>query len=260
MNKYDNMSDQQKKIILQKEYENNLKSFKDIAKEFGTYANKIRRDAVRLKINIRNKSDAQKIVLKTGKTKHPTKGKNRTQQEKDKIGKSVMNSWSSMSDKELEHRKQIAREQWNNMSDDKKEYMLKLANNAVREASKKGSKLEIFLFNRLLDDGFKAEFHKEQNLVNTKLQIDIFLPKLGVAIEVDGPSHFAPVWGEESLKRNQKYDNKKTGLILGKGLTLIRIVQNKDFSKAYGNHIYDRLLEYLENLDKIKSRQIIIGE
>jgi very-short-patch-repair endonuclease len=96
------------------------------------------------------------------------------------------------------------------------------------------------------------------------LQIDLFLPKLNVAIEVDGLSHFEPVWGSETLKRNQKYDNKKTGLILGKGLVLVRIKQFKDFSKARGDVVYQDLLSVLKNIEKAfpdsDHRNIIIGD
>jgi len=262
--KYDKLSDNEKKTLLKTEYENNKKSFKDIAEDVGTYANKIRRDAIRLKINIRDKSEAQKNVLLSGKADHPTKGKNRSEEEKNRIGKGVMESWENLSKKELQNRKDKARANWEKLSDDVKENILHQANTAVREASKKGSKLETFLFNNLLSDGFRVDFHKEQSLLNTKLQIDLFLPTLNVAIEVDGLSHFEPVWGEDALKRNKGYDNKKTGLILGKGLVLIRVVQKKDFSKARASVIYKELKAILDGIkqqfpDK-DHRNIIIGD
>ena len=86
-----------------------------------------------------------------------------------------------------------------------------------------------FILDSLLQDGYKVDFHKEQSLLNTKLQIDLFLPSMNTAIEIDGPSHFLPVWGEDALAKNISYDQKKQGLILGKGLALIRIKQTKDF-------------------------------
>lgn len=223
-------------------YISNNKSFADIASAYGTYANKIRRDAKKFGINIRNKSDAQKNALNTGKHKHPTRGTNRSEETKNKIGNNVMRSWDSLTDSELAERKKKAKINWDNLDDNIKENMQKAAVAAVRESSKKGSKLEIFIFNSLLSSGIKAEFHKEQTLVNTKLQIDIFLPTLDIAIEVDGPSHFEPVWGTKSLQRNISYDNKKNGLIIGRGWHLIRIKQTKDFSKARANKIVDKLL------------------
>jgi very-short-patch-repair endonuclease len=42
-------------------------------------------------------------------------------------------------------------------------------------------------------------------------------------IEVDGPSHFLPVWGEDRLQKQMKADLDKNGLILSKGFVMIRI-------------------------------------
>jgi very-short-patch-repair endonuclease len=262
--KYDDLSDKAKKDLILIEYENNLRSFNDIASSLGTYANKVRRDAIKFKIKIRDKSEAQKQALSSGRADHPTMGKEREDSVKMKIGQGVMESWENLDKKELKERKEKAKENWEKLSQDEKQYMLQQANEAVRKASKVGSKLEIFLLDCLLADGYKVDFHKEQSLLTTKLQIDLFLPKLDVAIEVDGLSHFEPVWGEEALRRNQGYDNKKTGLILGKGLVLIRVVQKKDFSKSRGRVIYQKLKEHLDKISKkfpgINDRTIIIGD
>ncbi|MFM7796036.1 MAG: hypothetical protein ACKO7N_04660, partial [Candidatus Nitrosotenuis sp.] len=247
---YSSLSDKQKKELIKKEYETNKKSFRDIAEQVGTYANKIRRDAEKFKIKIRDKSQAQKNALKEGQVKHPTKGKQRSEDVKAKIGMGVLNSWENLDDATIEQRKQKARQNWENLSEDVKANILKQANGAVREASKKGSKLELYLLEQLLSDGYRVDFHKEQTLANTKLQIDLFLPTLNVAIEVDGPSHFQPVWGADTLKRNKGYDNKKSGLILGKGLVLIRIKQLKDFSPSRAQLIYNDLLSTLQNIQK----------
>jgi len=141
--------------------------------------------------------------------------------------------------------------------------MLKQANAAVREAGKTGSKLEKFILKQLLSSGYSVEFHKEQSILNTKLQIDLFVPKINTAIEVDGPSHFEPVWGDDTLKRNKKYDNKKTGLIIGKGLFLIRIKQMKDFSYARGLIVFDQLIQILKDIENNKltnNKVLYIGD
>jgi very-short-patch-repair endonuclease len=261
---YANLSDNEKKKLLEKLYIKDKKSFKQIADEHGTYANKIRRDAVKLKIPIRDKSEAQKNALATGNHSHPTKGKTRDEKTKQKIGLSVLSSWENIDKGELDRRKKNAKKRWDSLSDDQKDNMIKLANNAVRNSSKTGSKLEKYLLQELLANGYKVDFHKEQALLNTKLQIDLFLPQYNIAIEVDGPSHFLPVWGEDALQRNIKYDNKKNGLILGKGLVLIRIKQLSDFSPSRAKLILDELLLEIEKI-KIKfpapdKRTIEIGE
>ena len=241
MKKYNDLSDSDKKNIIKDLYESKNKSFKDIADQLGTYANKIRRDAIKFKINIRDKSEAQKNALDTGKHKHPTKGQKRPDDIKQKIGNAVLKSWSELNETDLNIRKQKARDNWKNLSDDDRLLIQKKANDAVRVASKVGSKLEKFLLNALMQDGYQVQFHEEQILSNTKLQIDLLIPRLNLAIEIDGPSHFAPIWGDDTLTKNIKYDQKKEGLIIGKGLKLIRIKQTKDYSKSRALLVYDKL-------------------
>jgi very-short-patch-repair endonuclease len=261
---YSKLSDEKKKEILNDLYVKQKKSFKQIADVTGSYPNKIRRDAIKFKIPIRDKSEAQKNALKTGSTKHPTKGQKRSEITRQKIGLSVLENWQSMDEDTITKRKIKAQKQWNSMDENDKQNMLEKANKAVRESSKNGSKLENFLLQELLKNNIRVDFHKEHNLINTKLQIDLFLPELNVAIEVDGPSHFLPVWGSDVLERNIKYDNKKNGLLLGKGCVIIRIRQSKDFSPSRGRIILDKLLSYIENIKtkypETNSRIIEIGD
>ena len=261
---YNDLSDQKKEDLIIEEYINNNNSLQNIAHKYNTYANKIRRDAIKFGIALRDKSEAQKNALNTGVHKHPTKGTTRPDDTKTKIGVSLVHSWEQLSDNELENRKNTAKKNWEKKSKNDKENMLTKANKAVRQASKDGSKLEKFISQCLIKDNHKIEFHKEQLLANTKLQIDIFLPTMNVAIEVDGPSHFAPVWGDDVLNRNISYDNKKTGLIIGKGLVLIRIKQTKDFSKSRALLIYQELKIILDNIQikfpPINQRTIEIGD
>lgn len=245
---YKSISNKEKEHLIRKLYIQDHKSFADIANELGTYANRIRRDAIAFNIPIRDKSEAQKNALQSGKHCHPTKGKQRENDTKTKIGLGVMKAWENLDDNEILERKQKSKENWEQLDDDAKQNIIKMANNAVRLASKTGSKLEKFLFENLIQMGYKVEFHKEQTLSNTKLQIDLFLPSINTAIEVDGPSHFLPVWGKEALSKNKKYDNKKQGLILGKGSVLIRIKQTKDFSKTRALLVMQSLKSLLDQI------------
>jgi len=250
---YDTMSEKEKKQTLEKMYVFENKSLAQIATNLNTYPNKIRRDAKKFNIELRNKSEAQKNALNKGTHNHPTKGKKRQQEVKDKIGQSVMKSWENLTEEELFERREQSRLRWLNLSQEQKDNMLKLANEAVRKSSKEGSKLEKFLLSKLLADGYKVNFHQEHILSNSKLQIDIFIPRLNLAIEVDGPSHFEEIWGTEALSRNTKYDQKKEGLLVGKGLKLLRVRQNGDFSKARAERTYIKIKKFLQtsSLDPI---------
>lgn len=249
---YQQMNDFEKQKTIKDMYVDKKMSFADIAKKYGTYPNKVRRDAIRFNFQIRNKSEAQKNALESGKSTHPTEGKMRSDQEKNKIALSMHSCWTNMSENEKKKRKQESKNRWDAMDDVAKQNMLHAAHLAIRKSSVEGSKLEKFILSKLIEKEYKVEFHKEQILSTTKLQIDIFLPVENVAIEVDGPSHFEPVWGDECLSRNQRYDQKKTGLILGRGIKLIRIKQTGDYSKARALILTNKLIDLLENISTYK--------
>ena len=66
----------------EKHYYEDKKSWKEIAELLGTYPNRVRRDATKLGIESRTKSDAQKIALSEGKAEHPTAGKKQSEETK----------------------------------------------------------------------------------------------------------------------------------------------------------------------------------
>jgi len=247
---YENYSDDKKKKFLVREYIDNQKSFSAIAKQVGTYANKIRRDAKRLGVVSRDRSQAAKIALEFGRSIHPTKNKKMTNEVKNKISESQGKVWDSLSEEGREKRSEIGRRSWENKTEKEKRYTIQKGADAIREAARTGSRLEKFLLYELTKKKFEVQFHKEHLLKNQKLQIDLFIPKLRVAIEIDGPSHFKPVWGEENLERNKRSDRQKTGLILGQGFVLIRIKQDKRISQRYFRGVVDSLVVELEKIKK----------
>ncbi len=260
---YNRLSDKDKKTYLVFLYVKENKSFGDIAESVGTYTNKIRRDAVRLGIKSRNKSEAQSIALKSGRHKHPTKGTTRDEKTKNKIGEGVAKKWDNLSNEERERRSEIGREVWNQKTDEEKRRVHEASHKAILEAAKKGSKLELFLFNALLKAGYRTEIHKEQFIQNERLQIDLFLPDINIAIEVDGPSHDLPVWGEEVLKRNQRADREKNGLVLARGLVLIRVKHRRNLSAKRKRDLLGDLIVVLKQIEQKfppkNERLIIIG-
>jgi hypothetical protein len=68
------------------------------------------------------------------------------------------------------------------------------------------------------------------------------------------------VWGSETLAKNKKYDDKKNGLIIGKGLRLIRIKQTRDFSKTRAKIIFDKLIDMINSMDKYQDTKIFYIE
>jgi very-short-patch-repair endonuclease len=226
----------------------------DIAEELKTYPNKIRRILINEGEPVRTKSEAQKQALASGRHKHPTKGKQRPLSTKDKISEKMSSYWHHLTEEERASRVKMAQEQWALLSEIEKNDMRKAAAKAVRNAAKNGSKTEQFLLITLRSAGYEVEFHRENFVANERLQVDLFLPTEGVAIEIDGPAHFFPIWGQDSLDKHIKADAQKTGLLLDRGYTLIRVKHlAKSISEKYKREIAKRIVAALES---IKGKQL----
>ena len=220
-----------------------------IAEELGTYSTKILRALEYLNVERRDYSEAQSSALKNGRSKHPTKGKKLSDSHKIKIGKERARAWSEMSDEEREKVSRLSREKWQQMTQEEKDNLSRMALEAVRLASKEGSKTERHLRNALEERGWKVEFHKQNLAMGTKLEVDLFLPEFKVAIEIDGPGHFLPIWGEEKLNKQQKADIIKQGLLLNQGYVILRIRQiDKSISLTRMNSLIQIVIEEVEKI------------
>lgn len=264
LKKYDSLSDTKKGELLFYLYGEMGMSYGQIAKEAGTYANRIRRDAKRFGVPPRNKSEAQKAALESGRHPHPTKDKGHSEAAKVKISDSVANVWDEMPKKERDRRRKKAKELWDQKTPEEVRAFREAAGEGVRRAAKEGSALEQYLLRALIDVGYRVEFHKEQWVVKERLQIDLYLPEENVAIEVDGPSHFDDIWGADQLLKNKQRDAIKTGLLLERGTCIIRIRQRQSLSQRYKREILADLLDTLERIAAKKpskgKRHIILGE
>jgi very-short-patch-repair endonuclease len=247
---YSSLDDKDKKKLLKEKYIKEKLSFAEIAKQFGTYANKLRRDASKLGIEIRSRSQAAKVALECGRSEHPTQGKGHSDETKLKISESQGKVWDSLTDEDRIVRSEIGKMSWESKSDNEKRDVLEKGSQAIREASRIGSKLERYLLYKLTEIGYDVQFHREHLLRNQRLEIDLYVNDTQTAIEVDGPSHFEPVWGEENLERNKRSDRQKTGLIISEGMVLIRVKQDKRSSQRYFRKVLEQVVQELEKITK----------
>jgi very-short-patch-repair endonuclease len=264
LKKYDSLDDKNKEQLISVLYQEHGWSYAQIAKEADTYANRIRRDAKRFGVPARDKSQAQKAALESGRHPHPTKGVGHSDEAKLKISDSVANVWDDMPKKERNRRRKQAKELWDKKSPEEIKAFREAAGEGVRRAAKEGSALEQYLLRSLIGVGYKVEFHKEQWVIKERLQIDLYLPEENIAIEVDGPSHFEDIWGADQLQKNQQRDAIKTGLLLERGVCIIRVRQKQSLSQRYKREILAELLDALEQVTEKKppkgKRHIILGE
>jgi very-short-patch-repair endonuclease len=242
-------------------YEEKLESTYVIAKYYSTYPNKIRRILEKCKVKIRDKSNAQKLSISSGVSSHPTKGRNRTKEEKLKISTSKVKHWDGLPEAEKDKVRDRSKKQWEAMTDEKKEEIRRKAGEEIRKAAKFGSKLEREVQNFLSEVGYKYEAHKKDLIATQKLEIDLFLPSLRTIIEIDGLSHFKPIWGEDQLEKQIIFDTQKDGIILSRGFNILRI-ENVGSSLAIARlaELKRQILEVLTDIrtNKLKSQLRVI--
>ena len=63
----------------------------------------------------------------------------------------------------------------------------------------------------------------EDYISGEKYEMDLYLPDIDTIIEIDGPQHFMPVFGEKHLREYVKHDAIKNGIMIKNGYCVIRI-------------------------------------
>lgn len=236
------------KQIIEMYNDDNLSTY-EIAKQLDTYPNKIRRTLKKHGIQLKDRSAAQKAALESGRSKHPTEGKERSLEERIKISSSLEKFWDKMEDEERKRRSDTAKKLWANIPEADKEAMRSKGIAAVRAAAKEGSKLEKFFQERLSLAGYRAEAHKMINPTEN-LEIDLYISSLKTIIEIDGPSHFLPIWGQDRLEKQINADLRKSGTLLNMGYVVIRVKTRGKESVAKKEELITSVLDHLKRIEK----------
>ncbi len=221
-----------------------------IAKDLGTYAKKIERILKKNNEPIRSKSESAKLAIKSGRSTHPTKGKKRTAEEKLAISKGREKAWKNMPDEDREKFRQEAKERWDNVDPLKKREWQEKAGRELQKTTKNGSRQERLIADNLRNLGYTVVTHKK-GLIGGKFEIDLLLPELNTIIEVDGPQHFLPVFGEAKLAETIKADAKKSGLLIAKGFCVVRVKYlRKSMSQAVARRLWDSVYTAVQAIEK----------
>jgi very-short-patch-repair endonuclease len=222
-----------------------------IAEILQTNSTKILRALDFLGIERRSYSAAQSKALSTGRAEHPTKGKALKETAKLKIGRARSNAWKQMNPDDYEYIRQLNKDKWNSMTESQKQELREKALDACRAASRSGSKTEKHLLNRLVESGYEVEAQKTHLVPHSSLKVDLFLPEIKTAIEVDGPTHFLPIWGEDKLQKQQSADIIKQGILMDAGYAIIRVKQiDKSISITKMNDLFDSVYTELRKIEK----------
>jgi len=261
---YTSLTPDERKAFIDTHYNQQRISFEEMAEISNTYSQKIRRDAVKFGIPIRSRAEAQSLALESGRHKHPTEGTTRDPETKKKIGEKMSAAWDNFSEEQRAKMVEYGKQSWLNRSDIDKKRTQEKAHKAILLTSKVGSRLERFLAKGLIEHGYSIETHNTHIIVNEQLEVDVMIPSLKIAIEVDGKSHTAPVWGDKPFKRSQRADKQKDGLLLMAGYVIIRVSHSKTLSDFKQNKMLLLLVEEIKKIEKQfpdrDHRQINIGE
>jgi len=198
----------------------------EIAEVLKTYPNKIRRILKKAGKPIRDRGEAQKKALASGRVAHPTKGKQRSEATKLEISATMQETWKAKSPDQVRQHAERSKTRWEARSEEDKRAFLDEGRKAIRNSAKNGSKLERFLLLELNTKGYETQFHREHVFGGQRLQFDLFLPNEKIIIEVDGPSHKEAIWGQVNFNRNKKNDVIKEGLSILNGYNMIRVLHD----------------------------------
>lgn len=229
------------KDALKKEYFDKERSTTSIAEEYGTNPKRISRLLKKHGFKARSRSEAQKIVVQEI---HPTRGKERTEEEKVAISKGGADSWD---DDRREAASQQAKQQWDLRTEDEKQRIAAKAVQGLREAAKNGSKMEHKIVDHLRANGHTV-LHHDMALPNEKLEVDIWVTNKDVIFEVDGIFHVEPVYGEDKLRKTQDADQRKNNLLTKNGFAVVRlIITKKHISDNDYRVIQEKVLKLVES-------------
>ena len=117
--------------------------------------------------------------------------------------------------------------------------------NKHRKTGNRISKLEIFLQSML--EGYRFEYNNRN--ICDGLELDIFIPELKLAFEINGIVHYKPIYGEEKFNKIKEKDILKNKSCKDKNIIIITVKDESiRFSKKYGKEILSRIYEEIHKL------------
>ncbi len=114
------------------------------------------------------------------------------------------------------------------------------------------SKLEVYLEERLLEEfSFLNFLFNDRQKIG--LELDIYLPELNLAFEINGIFHYLPIFGQKKLEETQERDFLKNRFCSELGIKVVTIdVRKMQFNLKSGAPIFDHISEEI-----LKTLQVI---
>lgn len=117
-------------------------------------------------------------------------------------------------------------------------------NHPVPNWATKTSKLERFIQNALIQEYPDLEFLFNDKITINNLELDIYIPSLKLAFELNGIVHYEPIYGLDRFKIVKNHDKQKLIRCYEKGIELVVIDSSemKRFS-IKGSHKYIEIIK-----------------
>lgn len=110
------------------------------------------------------------------------------------------------------------------------------------------SKLEKYLKEKLTEKYPTLGIKFNDRLLCDGLELDIYIPKLNMAIEIHGILHHKPIYGEDKLKDINRRDKIKQEICQKNNINLYVIKDESSyFTEKYGNEIFTRIKNIISN-------------
>lgn len=184
-------------------------SIRALAREKGVHPNTLRRAMIKAGIKPRERSDILNANYENGTIK-PRKGF--TMSEEHKIIISNAN-----------HGRKRTSQKKNNVIVKNNDAMRSRGAAKSRESSKKGSKFERMLIDKLTANGYNVKHQYEFK----EYKVDLYFPDVKLAVEIDGITHREPIYGIDKLNKTIERDKEKDNQLKQMGINILRIADNQ---------------------------------
>ncbi len=242
-------------------------TIRDIAEKISSTYSVVRRILLNAGVSLRSISQAREVSLEKGKSKMPAFTKKHTEETKKAISDKVSKFWEDP-EKLKSHSKQAA-ERWHAVDDTQREEFLSKAWLGMRKAAEEGSRIERDLLSFFSSKYQRVSAHvplqeivlhvsEEHQKTHVDLLIrDDFFASLGFSgcvVEVDGPTHFEPIWGEENLTKTQKTDIHKNTVLSKANFLIVRVrCPWRSYSKKRSRLIQEYLAGFFSSYPDVSS-------
>jgi len=121
-------------------------------------------------------------------------------------------------------------------------------NNKNKSYGARRSKLELYIENKLKSEFPDLDF-KSNDKSTIGSELDFYFPSLKLAIEINGPFHYKPIYGEEKFLQIQNNDKLKTSACIEANIKLVIVDNLKNCTKSYANERWNVVKKWLPGFD-----------